>query len=104
MRSSFWISPSISLLTGMCVHRLTTSAMSSSSTSSFSMRGAEVRRASRSLDLLLELRQPAVLQLRRLRVVAGPLGALDVQPQGLELFLQLRASAGSRPSPVPTAP
>ena len=37
--SSFWTSPSISLLTGMFVHLATTSAMSSSSTSSFSIRG-----------------------------------------------------------------
>ena len=38
MRTSFCISPSISRLTGMSVHLLTTSAMSSSSTCSFSIR------------------------------------------------------------------
>ena len=49
--------------------------------------GGEVRLA--HLDFLFELRQPAVLQLRRLGVVAGPLRPLDLEPQGFELFLEL---------------
>ena len=41
------------------------------------------------LDLLLERRQPAVLQLGRLGVVAGALRALDLEAHLLELLLQL---------------
>ena len=41
-----------------------------------------------SLDPPLELRHAAVLQLRRLRVVAGALRALDLEAQPLELLLQ----------------
>ena len=41
------------------------------------------------LDLPLELRQPAVLQLGRLRVVAGALRLLDLDAHLLELLLQL---------------
>ncbi len=41
------------------------------------------------LDLLLERRKPAVLQLRGFRVVAGALRAVDFDAHLLELFLQL---------------
>ena len=47
MCTSFSISPSTSLATGMCVHLLTTAAMSCSSTSSLSMRGAAAADPSR---------------------------------------------------------
>ncbi len=43
------------------------------------------------LDLLLERRQAAVLQLGRLGVVAAALRPLDLDPHLLELFLQLAA-------------
>ena len=49
--------------------------------------GGEARLA--VADLLLERRQPAVLQLGRLRIVAGPLRALDLEAQRFELLLQL---------------
>ena len=78
----------------MLVHFATTSAMSSSSTSSFSIRCvfcSSARRASASWIFRLELGQPAVLQLRRLLVVAGALGALDLEAHLLELLLQLAA-------------
>jgi hypothetical protein len=39
-------------------------------------------------DLLLELWDAAVLQLRSLRVVAGTLGALDLLPDRVELLFQ----------------
>ena len=84
MWSSFWISPSISRLTGMCVHLLTTSAMSSSSTSSFSMRPPFWSIGQPRLllaDPPLELRDRAVLQLGRFRVVARALRALDLVPR-----------------------
>ncbi len=93
MWMSFWISPSISRLTGICVHLLTTSAMSSSSTSSFSMRLALFCGAGQAFflraHLTLELGQAAVLQLRRFAVVAAALRALDLQAKLLELFLEL---------------
>ena len=104
---SFWISPSISRLTGMCVHLLTTSAMSSSSTSSLSMRVTCLQlRQPRFLlaDLLLELRDASVLQLGRLGVVARALRAFDVAADLLELFLQLAVPLDRRPSPAATAP
>ncbi len=40
------------------------------------------------LDLLFELRRAAVLQLGRFRVVAGALGALDLDAERLLVFLQ----------------
>ena len=93
MWMSFWISPSIRRLTGMCVHLLTTSAMSSSSTSSLSMPRPCFAAAAMPFffgaDLPLDLGQPAVLQLGRLAVIAGALRALDLQSQLLELFLEL---------------
>ena len=41
------------------------------------------------LEFPFDLRQAAVLQLRRLRIVAGTLGLLDLQAQRLQLLLQL---------------
>ena len=73
----------------MCVHLLTTSAMSSSSTSSFSMRWpfwSVGQRRFLLADLLFELRHAAVLQLGRLGVVAGALRPLDLAPNLLELL------------------
>jgi hypothetical protein len=58
IRSSFWISPSIRRLTGMPVHLPTTSAMSSSSTSSFKHALRLLQRGEGRLlilDLLFEL-------------------------------------------------
>ena len=56
------------------------------------------------LDLPLELRQPAVLQLGGLRVVAGALRALDLEAHLLELLLSLRDALDRRPSPAASAP
>ena len=72
----------------MCVHLLTTSAMSSSSTSSFSMRCVPCSSAARFgfANPLLELGQRAVLELRGFRVVAGALRALDLAARAVRVL------------------
>ena len=92
----------------MCVHLLTTSAMSSSSTSSFSMPLALLQLGEPRLLLLDLLSRAAgtraVLQLGRLRVVAGALRALDLAAcTASSCSLQLRATAESLPSPAASA-
>ena len=80
MWSSFSISPSSMRETGMPVHLETTSAMSSASTSSLSIRCpplCSARRASSRLQLLLEAGQRAVAQLGGLAEVALPRGLLQ---------------------------
>ncbi len=106
MRSSFWISPSISRLTGTPVQRLTTAAMSSSSTSSFSMRldcCSSASRASCFLDLPLRARAAGRTAARtpsRSRRCAAPArsrcGPARAPPSAC-------AIAGWRPSPAASA-
>ena len=52
------------------------------------------------LESALELGQPAVLQLGRLRVISRLLRALHLQPHVLELLLELCGPPGSLPSPA----
>ena len=90
----------------MWVQRLTTSAISSSSTSSLSIRWPFCRSASRASSSLIccsSCGQPAVLQLGRLRVVAGLLRPLHLQPHLLEFFLAACGRPGSPPSPAASA-
>ena len=57
----------------------------------------------RLADSLLELRDPSVLELGRLRVVAGALRLLDLEPSRLRSPPGASAPAGSLPSPAATA-
>ena len=102
MWMSFSVSPSMSRVTGMPVQRLTTSAMSSSSTSSFTIGSSSA--ASRSLELGFERRQLAVADLGHALEVALALGALGLHAQlvdgagdllhALERLLLLRPARG----------
>ena len=90
MRMSFSTSPSSSRLTGTPVHRLTTSATSSASTSSFRNRWvfcSSSRACGGLLDLALEVGDQPVADLRGLGQVA-----VAGQPLGLA-----RAGARARP-------
>ena len=87
-RTSFCISPSISRDTGTPVHLLTTSAMSSSSTSSFSIFCSDWSSSSRlvaSSTCALELGDLAVADLGRLLEVGL---ALELDALVLELLLE----------------
>ena len=90
--TSFWTSASSSRVTGMPVHLATVSAMSSSSTSSFSMRAVLLHLGQAGvlgLELLVELHQRAVAQLGGLLQIAAPLGVGHGRAGGLELLLDL---------------
>ena len=90
--SSFCISPSSSLVTGMPVQRLTTSAMSSSSTSSLISRAPlPLRpRSVSSCSCRSSCGELAVLQLGGAVQVVLPLGLLDLDLGLLDLLAQLR--------------
>ena len=83
MWTSFSTSPSSRRSVGIPVHCATTAAMSSSSTSSFTI-GAACGSA-RSESSLLELREQAVADLGDASEVAAALGALGLHPELVDL-------------------
>ena len=91
MLISFSTSPSSSRLTGMPVQRLTTSAMSSSSTSSLtSVRPLPPRSRERLLglrELLLELADLVLAGARRVSQSASQRGLLELVARRVELLL-----------------
>ena len=98
IRMSFWTSPSKSLLTGTPVHRLTTSATSSASTSSFKQRPVRLQlgeRLARLLDPALDVGHLPVADLRSPRQVAVAGEALGLGAPRLELTFEL-ADVGDR--------
>ncbi len=97
--SSFSRSPSTSRVTGMPVQRATISAISSSVTSSRSSAPSPCFSAifaSGRLQLLLQLREPAVLELGGLVEVVGPLGLLASRGAAARSARAARARSADR--------
>ena len=102
MWMSFSVSPSSSRSTGMPVHRATTEAMSSSSTSSLTIGSPAGSRP--LLELALERGQLAVADLGDALEVARPLGALGLHPQLVDPARDLLDAVELPPSPSPSGP
>ena len=102
IRSSLAVSPSSSRPVGMPVQASTTSAISSGPTSSLTIRSSAglLGRLGR-LDLLLQLGDPAVEDLRGGAEVTGALEPLGLDPQLVDLLAQLTGALERGLLPLP---